>query len=134
MHLVHIFHKELKIDKDNIFPANISQENKVENVLFNKNKEYAITGMMIKPDIVDSELVKIKNTKELDRISKEIQELLKNYEEPDLTLSISNSETKTLLIPFVKKDESDLPKTKLTYFNTSTNKNENFLVYDYYEL
>ena len=78
MDLVHIFYKELKIDKDNIFTANISQENEVENVLFNKNKEYAITGMMIKPDIVDSELVKIKNTKELDRISKEIQELIKN--------------------------------------------------------
>ena len=133
MGLVHIFHKELKIDKDNIFPANISQENKVENVLFNKNKEYAITGMMIKPDIVDSELVKIKNTKELDRFIKRIQELIKNYEEPYLTLSISNSETKTLLIPFVKKDESNLPKIKLTYFNTSTNKNENILVYDYYE-
>ena len=60
MDLVHIFYKELKIDKDNIFTANISQENEVENVLFNKNKEYAITGMMIKPDIVDSELVKNK--------------------------------------------------------------------------
>ena len=134
MGLVHIFHKEIKIDKDNIFPANISQENEVENVLFHKNKEYAITGMMIKPDIVDSELVKIKNAKGLDRISKEIHELIKNYKEPDLTLNISNSETKTLLMPFVKKDESYLPKIKLTYFNTSTNKNENFLVHDYYEL
>ena len=59
--------------------------------------------MVTKPDIVDSELVKIENTKELDRISKEIQELIKNYKDPDLTLSISNPETKTLLLPFVKK-------------------------------
>ena len=59
--------------------------------------------MVIKPDIADSELVKIENTKELDRISKEIQELIKNYKDPDLTLSISNPETKTLLLPFVKK-------------------------------
>ena len=107
---VHIFYKEIKIDKDNIFTANISQENEVENVLFNKDKEYVITGMVIKPDIIDSELIKIKSTKELDRISNEIQELIKNYEEPDLTLSIYNKETKTLLIPFLKKDESDLPK------------------------
>ena len=49
--------------------------------------------MVIKPDIADSELVKIGNTKELDRISKEIQELIKNYKDPDLTLSISNPET-----------------------------------------
>ena len=89
--------------------------------------------MVIKPDIADSELVKIGNTKELDRISKEIQELIKNYKDPDLTLSISNPETKTLLLPFVQKDESDLPKMKLTYFNTTTKKNEDFLVYNYYE-
>ena len=60
--------------------------------------------------------MKIENTEDFDRISKEIQELIKNYKDPDLTLSISNPETKTLLLPFVKKDESDLPKIKLTYF------------------
>ena len=118
---VHIFYNEIKIDKDNIFTANISQENEVENVLCNKDKEYVITGMVIKPDIIDSELIKIKSTKELDRISKEIQELIKNYEEPDLTLSIYNKETKTLLIPFLKKDESDLPKIKLIRALTKTN-------------
>ena len=118
---VHIFYKEIKIDKDKIFTANISQENEVENVLFNKDKVYVITGMVIKPDIIDSELIKIKGTKELDKISKEIQELTKNYEEPDLTLSIYNKETKTLLIHFLKKDESDLPKTKLIRALTKTN-------------
>ena len=55
MEPIHIFYNELKIDGHNIFTANISQENEVENVLFNKNKEYAITGMTIKPDIVDSD-------------------------------------------------------------------------------
>ena len=100
---VHIFFKELEINRDNTFTANISQENEVENVVFNTDKEHAVTGMVIKPDITDSELVKIENTKELDKISKEIQELIKNYKDPDLTLSISNPETKTLLLPFVKK-------------------------------
>ena len=37
-----------------------------------------------------------------------------------MTLSISHPETKTIEIPFVKKNESDLPKIKLTYFNTTT--------------
>ena len=78
--------------------------------------------MVIKPDIADSELVKIENTKELNRISKEILELTKNYKDPNSTMSISNPETKTLLLPFVKKDESDLLKIKLTYFNTTTKK------------
>ena len=74
MEPMHIFYNELEIDSNNVFTANISQENEVENVLFDKNKEYAATGMTIKPEIVDSELVKIKNTKEIQRISEEIQE------------------------------------------------------------
>ena len=78
--------------------------------------------MVIKPDIANSELVKIENNKELDRIRKEIQELIKSYKDSNLTLNISNPKIKTLLLPFVKKDESDLPKIKLTYFNTTTKK------------
>ena len=44
---------------------------------------------------------------------------------------MSHSETKTIEIPFVEKNESDLPKIQLTYYNTKTKKNETFLVYDY---
>ena len=44
---------------------------------------------------------------------------------------MSHSETKTVQIPFVKRNDSDLPKLKLTYFNTSTKKNEDFFMYDY---
>ena len=99
---VHIFYNELEMDEDNIFAANIAKENEGEKVLFDKNKEYAVTGLKIKPEILDSDLVKIKNTGELNKISKEIQVIIKNYEEPDLTFSISNPETKTMLIPFEK--------------------------------
>ena len=132
MDSIHIFYNELEIDKD-VFTSNILLEKNVENVIFDKNKEYTVTGMTIKPEIIDSELVKIKNIKELDRISKEIQEITKNYKEPDLTLSISNPEIKAVLVPFVKKSESELPRIKLTFFNTITNKNEDFFVYDYYK-
>ena len=121
---IHIFFKELEINQDNTLTAIVSQENEVENVVVNTDTEYAVTGMVIKPDIANSELVKIENNKELDRIRKEIQELIKSYKDSDLTLNISNTKIKTLLLPFVKKDESDLPKIKLTYFNTNTKKNE----------
>ena len=40
-------------------------------------------------------------------------------------------ETNTITIPFVKKNKSDLPKLKLSYFNTTTKKNEDFLMYNY---
>ena len=70
---IHIFYKELEIDGNNVFTANISQENEVENVLFKKNKEYAITGMTIKPDIVDSGIVKVTDKKNLESVSKRMQ-------------------------------------------------------------
>ena len=98
-----MFFKELEIDQDNTFTANVSKENEIENVVFNTDTEYAVTGMVIKPDIADSELAKIENTNELDKISKEIQELIKNYKDLDLTLSISNPETKNFTIAVCKK-------------------------------
>ena len=78
----------------------------------------------------DNNILKIENVKEQNRVSGEIQEIIKNYKEPDLTLFMSHSETKTVEIPFVKKKESDLPKLKFTYFNTSTNKTD-FFIYDF---
>ena len=103
----------------------------MENVIFNKDKEYGVTGLKINSILSDKELIKIENVNEQNRISLEIQDLTKNYKEPDLTLFMSHPETKTIQIPFVKKNESDLPKLKLTYFNTSTKKNEDFFMYDY---
>ena len=128
---IHIFSKELEINQGNTFTANVSQENEVEKLVFNTDKEYAVAGMLIKPDIADSELLKIDTFNEQDRVSKEIQQLIKDYKEPDLSLFISNPESKTVNIPFVKKDDSILPKIKLTYYYTTTKKDEDFLVYDY---
>ena len=111
MEPIHIFYNELELERNNIFTANISEENEVENVLFDKNKEYPITGMKIKPEIVDSELVKVINTKELQKISQEIQEKIKKYKKPNLELTISNPETKTLIIPFQKKKKKNRERT-----------------------
>ena len=121
---VHTYFNELEIYKDNTFTTNTSQENEVENVLFNTDKEYAVTGMIIKPDIVDSELVKIENTKELDRISIEIQELVKSYKDPDLRPAFS----KKMRIWPTKN------KTILFQYNyKQLQLQQNFLVYDYYQ-
>ena len=94
----------------------------MENVIFNKDNEYGVTGLKINSILSDKELIKIENVNEQNRISLEIQDLTKNYKEPDLTLFMSHPETKTIQISFVKKNESDLPKLKLTYFNTKTKK------------
>ena len=128
----HIYFKEIKTDQDNTFTANFSKENEIEEVVFNKENEYGITGWNINSILLDEKLVKIENVQEQNKKSLEIQELIKNYKEPDLTFFMSNPETKTIKIPFVKKSKSDLAKLKFTYFDTQTKKIEDFLVYDYF--
>ena len=109
MEPTHIFFKELRIDKNNVFTANILEKNEVENVIFNKNQEYGITGMAIKPDIVDSDIVKVTDQKKLGSLSERIQELVETKKEPDLDLKIVHTETKTLTIAFKKNQKKIAP-------------------------
>ena len=64
MELAHIFNKELPIDKNNIFTANIAELDEVEEVRFEKSKEYAVTGLSFYQDI-DSSLVAVTDTDRL---------------------------------------------------------------------
>ena len=109
MEPTHIFFKELRIDKNNVFTANILEKNEVENVIFKKNQEYGITGMAIKPDIVDSDIVKVTDQKKLGSLSERIQELVETKKEPDLDLKIVHTETKTLTIAFKKNQKKIAP-------------------------
>ena len=116
----YIYFKEIKIDQDNTFTANFSEENQIENVKFNKENEYGMTGLTINVDLPDKKILKIEHEKEQNKISREIQELIKQNKEPNLTFTISHPETKSIEIRFVKKNETELPKIKLTFFNTIT--------------
>ena len=40
----YIYFKEIDIDQDKSFTADFSKENEIEEVLFNKENEYGITG------------------------------------------------------------------------------------------
>ena len=51
MEPIHIFYKEPPADENNIFTANVAEENEVEGVRFKKSKEYAITGLSINQDV-----------------------------------------------------------------------------------
>ena len=77
MEPIHIFYSQPEIDGNNVFTANISQENEVENVIFKKNKECAITGMTIKPDIGSYSLIKVSDKQKLKKISQKIQDFVK---------------------------------------------------------
>ena len=111
MEPTHIFYKELHVNENNIFTANIAEKNEVENVKFNKSLEYAVTGLSINQDI-GSELMTETDIDRLNFLSNSIQNLVKEKKEPDLDLKISNPETKDIIIPFQKRYATDCPPNK----------------------
>ena len=64
-----IYFKEINIDQDKSFSADFSKENKIEEVLFNKENEYRVTGLTINSILPDEKIIKIENVKEQKRIS-----------------------------------------------------------------
>ena len=53
--------------------------------------------------LIDEKIIKIENKKKQKKISEEIQELIKQNKEPNLTFIISHPETNSIEIPFIKK-------------------------------
>ena len=45
MEFLHTFYKELPVDEDNIFSLNLSENNKVDSVKFDKPKKYEISSV-----------------------------------------------------------------------------------------
>ena len=65
--------------------------------------------MAIKPDIVDSDIVKVTDQKKLESLSERIQELVETKKEPDLDLKIVHTGTKTLTTAFKKNQKKIAP-------------------------
>ena len=121
MNPVHIYCKEIDIDQNHSFTINFAKENEIENILFDGQNEYAVSRMDIKPVIKDEKIIKIESKKEQKKISEEIQELIKQNKEPNLTFIISHPETESIEIPFVKKFPfliQPLKKMKILHFMT----------------
>ena len=64
------------MDENNIFTADITEKNEVENVTFKKSLEYAVTGLSINQDI-SSELVTVTDIGRLNFLSNSMQNLVK---------------------------------------------------------
>ena len=121
MEPIHIFYRELPIDKNNIFTANLAEKNEVEEVKFKTSKEYVITGLSISQDI-DSNVAAATDTDREEIISNLTQKLVREKKDPNLDLRSYNEEAFEKIIPFKKKTESEIPPTKLTFYNATTKK------------
>ena len=130
MEPIHIFYKELPVDENNIFTANIAEENEVEEVRFKKSKEYAVIGLPINQDI-NCSLAAVTDTDRQEAISNFIQKLVKEKKYPDLDLRIYNEKAFEKINPFKKKTESEIPPIKVTFYNATTKKQEEVEFYNY---
>ena len=130
MEPIYIFYKEIPVEENNIFTANVTEKNEVEKVKFRKSAEYAITELLINQDI-DSSLDAVTDTDRQNVLSNLIQKLVKEIKEYKLDLKIYNTEKYEVIIPFQKKPASDIAPIKLTFYNTTTKKQENLQFYDY---
>ena len=81
----------------------MQKKNEIENVLLDGQNEYSVSRMNIRPELKDEKIIKIENKKEQKKISEEIQELIRQNKEPNLTFIISHPETNSLEIPFIRK-------------------------------
>ena len=102
MEPAHIYFKNVDIDQqEQTFTLNFSKENEIENVIFDKDYEYAVTGLKINADLPVITFIKKNAVLKQNEISKEIQEVIKKYRELDMTLTISNLEAKSIQIPLI---------------------------------
>ena len=60
----YIYFKEIKIDQDNTFTANLSKDNEIEKVVFNKENECGVNGLNINAVLPDENFLKLDNKRE----------------------------------------------------------------------
>ena len=119
----YIYFKELDIDSEDTFGFDFSKSNEIENVILDKDHEYASTGLTLNVEIPEGQVIQIEE-KKINQISTEIENLIENYKKLDLTLYIVNTEIFEEKIPFTKKNETELPLKKYTYFDRLTKKSK----------
>ena len=121
MEPVHIFYKDLPVDENNIFIANLTEKNEVEEVKFKKSREYAVTRLSVNQDI-GTDFIAVGETDRQEVLSKLIQNLVKEKREPYLFLRIFNEEAMEKLIPFKRRSSKEVPFIEYTFYNTTTKK------------
>ena len=76
MEPLHIFYKELPVDENNIFSADMTEKNEAQNVKFKKSLEYAVIGLLLNQDI-GSALMRVTEIDQQNFLSNSIQKLVK---------------------------------------------------------
>ena len=116
------------MDEDNIFSANLTENNKFEQIKFKKSEIYAISGLSIDQDAQSN--VSLPNVER----KKALSDILRTYAEEktkfNLDLKICKENFFGINVPFQKR--TDVLIKGFQYYDTTTQKQETIEFYDYY--
>ena len=128
MDLSHIFYKELPVDDDNIFSANLAENNGIEEVSLKEDKKYMVTGLSINQKTDTGVVIPNLNA----RIS--LSDMIRSDEEErkkhNLDYHVYKKDLFNITIPFKKRN--DVLTTGYTYFDTATKINVSIEFCDFY--
>ena len=112
MEPTHIVYKELPIDENNIFPANLSKKYEVQNILFRKSNDYAVIGLVVNQNT--DNLIQVTDRNRQIITQELIENLLKEQKEEEhaYRLKIYHYEGYEKTAPLTKMTPTDLPPIK----------------------
>lgn len=129
MGMSHIFYKELPADDDNIFSANPTENNEIEEVVLRKDQNYMITGLSINQRIDSNVIIPDHDARN------SLNDMITTYEKEKqvfyLTCKIYKEGVFKYENPFQKR--SNILVTGYQYFDTTINKNKTIEFYNYFD-
>ena len=128
MEQAHVFYNELPLDENNIFSANLTENNEIEEIKFKKSNNYASSGLSINQEIDNKEFVPLPNTDAEHQLSDIMRPYSKEKEKFNLTLRMYTKESFDITIP----KRTDILLNGFQYYDTTTKKLETIAFYDYF--
>ena len=129
MEFSRVFYKELLLDEDNNFSANLTENNEVEQISFKKSKLYAISGLSIDHNTASN--VSLPNVEGKKALSDILRTCVEEKNKFNLDLKIYKEDYSDITVPFVKR--TDILINGFKYCDTATQKEETIEFHNYYD-
>ena len=123
MEFLHVFYKEILVDEDNIFSANLTEQ-----IKFKKSKIFAVSGLSVDKDIQSNVL--LRNIEGKKAFSDILRKYAQEKEKFNLDLKIYKENFFDITVSFQKR--TDVLFNGFEYYDATTQKQETIDFYDYH--